>query len=100
MHFKSPPTRFRKRPVVITAMQYDGDNALAVIEFMGGPSAARAETRMVPGPGRGMHEALVIHTLEGDMRADPGDWIICGVSGEHYPCKPSIFDATYEPAED
>ena len=40
---------------------------------------------------------LSIDTLEGRMRADPGDWIIQGVKGEFYPCKPDIFEATYEP---
>jgi uncharacterized protein (UPF0303 family) len=44
------------------------------------------------------HE-LFITTLEGTMRADPGDWIITGVKGEQYPCKPDIFEATYELAE-
>lgn len=39
---------------------------------------------------------IVIHTLEGDMRAEPGDWLIQGVSGELYPCKPDIFAKTYE----
>jgi hypothetical protein len=39
---------------------------------------------------------LTIHTIEGDMIAMPGDWIITGVKGEQYPCKPDIFDATYE----
>lgn len=61
---------FRKRPVVISAYQHTGE------------------------------EALIIHTLEGDMRADPLDWIITGVKGEKYPCKPDIFEATYEPADD
>jgi hypothetical protein len=41
-------------------------------------------------------EPFVIHTLEGDMTAMPGDWIITGVRGEKYPCKPDIFEATYE----
>lgn len=41
---------------------------------------------------------LVIHTLEGDLAASPGDWIIKGVKGEFYPCKPDIFEATYDPA--
>lgn len=41
---------------------------------------------------------ILINTLEGEMRADIGDWIIRGVKGEIYPCKPDIFDATYEPA--
>ena len=39
---------------------------------------------------------LVIHTLEGDMKASPGDWIITGVEGEQYPCKPDIFEKTYQ----
>lgn len=42
----------------------------------------------------------VIQTLEGDMVAEPGDWIITGVAGERYPCKPLIFKATYEPADE
>lgn len=44
-------------------------------------------------------EGIYIATLEGEMRADPGDWIIKGVHGEFYPCKPNIFDATYEAAD-
>ena len=43
---------------------------------------------------------MVIKTLEGDMKAAPGDWIITGVNGEQYPCKPDIFEKTYEPVED
>lgn len=39
---------------------------------------------------------LIIHTLEGDMKASPGDWIITGVNGEQYPCKPDIFEKTYQ----
>lgn len=46
------------------------------------------------------NEAVVIETLEGTMRADPGDWIITGVKGEVYPCKPDIFEATYEPVDE
>jgi hypothetical protein len=44
-------------------------------------------------------EQRVILTREGDMRADPGDWIIRGIQGEEYPCKPDIFEATYEPVD-
>lgn len=40
---------------------------------------------------------IIIHTLEGDMTANPGDYIITGVNGEQYPCKPDIFEKTYEP---
>lgn len=42
--------------------------------------------------------AMIIHTLEGDMKAEPGDWVITGVNGEQYPCKPDIFEKTYEVA--
>ena len=45
-------------------------------------------------------EWLDIHTLEGTMTAAPGDWIVTGVKGERYPCKPDIFAATYESAEE
>lgn len=43
---------------------------------------------------------LIIHTLEGPLRAAPGDWIITGVRGEQYPCKPDVFEKTYEPVYD
>lgn len=43
---------------------------------------------------------VTIETLEGVMLAEPGDWIITGVAGERYPCKPHIFEQTYEPVED
>ena len=43
---------------------------------------------------------LYIHTLEGVMHASPGDWIITGINGEQYPCKPDIFAKTYEPVVD
>lgn len=90
-------TTYRKKPVEVQAIRYDGTNAEQVIEFMGGAKQANAEERMLPGPGRGMHPGIVIHTLEGDMRASVDDWIIRGVQGEFYPCKPDIFEATYEP---
>lgn len=43
---------------------------------------------------------MIIHTLEGELKANPGDYIITGVNGEKYPCKPDIFKKTYEPYED
>lgn len=45
------------------------------------------------------NEPMIIKTLEGDMVAQKGDWIITGVNGERYPCKPDIFDKTYEPLD-
>jgi hypothetical protein len=102
--------RFRKRPVVIEAMQFDGEqesrNALlAWMGVSGGTArhwAHRDERRASNGEISQSYdpEHLTIATLEGKMRADLGDWIIRGVQGEFYPCKPDIFAATYEPAEE
>ena len=76
--------KFRKKPVVVEAIQWTGRNASEVIEFAGG----RAQQ---------CNHLLVIETLEGGMAAEPGDWVIRGVAGECYPCKPRIFAQTYEP---
>lgn len=75
--------KFRKKPVVIEALQWTGENAAEVTAFRGGACLFDAD-----GP--------IIETLEGNMKAMPGDWIIKGVKGEFYPCKPDIFAATYE----
>lgn len=77
--------KFRKKPVVIDAVQFKGDPIEGVCFetenllgcFAGGPH---------------------VHTLEGWLKVTLDDWIITGVKGEHYPCKPDIFEATYEPA--
>lgn len=79
--------RFRKKPVEIEAVQWTGDNTNEVASFTGGISR--------PG-GAG----LIIPTLEGDHTASKGDWIIRGVKGEYYPCKPDIFAATYDAVTD
>jgi hypothetical protein len=82
--------KFRKKPVEIEAVKAGGRTAWRdLAEWCGGEVVRSADGRTVVG--------VVIHTLEGDMRAEPGDWIIQGVQGEFYPCKPDIFDATYEP---
>lgn len=82
--------KFRKKPVVIEAWQNDGVDAL--------PSwlsdALKKGEVWFSGSPRGH---FTIKTLEGEMRADYSDWIIQGVKGEIYPCKPDIFAATYEP---
>jgi len=81
--------KFRKKPVVIDAVRYVGDNF--------------NEVRWFVGNGVPLHQVgdskLGIQTLEGVAYASPGDWIIRGVKGEFYPCKPDIFEATYEPAD-
>lgn len=82
---------FRKKPVVIEAVQWDGRNDDEVISW------AKAAPPRWWVRRRGDH--LNIPTLEGDHLASVGDWIIRGVAGEIYPCKPDIFAATYEPAD-
>ena len=79
-------TKYRKKPVVIDAMQWTGDNKDEVLEFIGGDHWWDQD-----GP--------ILVTLEGEMRAEVGDWIIRGVKGEFYPCKPDIFAWTYDLVE-
>lgn len=85
--------RYRKKPVEIEAVQFNGavESANRILGWIGSNDgdAKRAHTTR---PELG----LVIHTLEGDMRAEPGDWIIKGVAGEFYPVRDDIFAATYE----
>ena len=85
---------WQKKPVVIEAMQFDGsDNgADEVHEWMGQTSHLQCGAVMLED---GQWE-VIITTLEGEMHASPGDWIIKGVQGEFYPCKPDIFEATYQ----
>lgn len=92
--------QFRKKPVVIKAIRYTGDNLREVLSFTGKhPSfdswfdSFDAYAAHVAAD----RQVFKIFTLEGTMEALPGDWIIRGVKGEHYPCKPDIFEATYEP---
>lgn len=75
--------KFRKKPVIIEAIQWNGENLSEIDEF------TKNEVKN--------HESvLIIPTLEGDMYASLNDYIIKGVNGEFYPCKPDIFDKTYE----
>ena len=87
--------KFRKKPVEIEAVQWLGCNdknqetctaIVAWIESFGGSSWIQGDF-------------LGIRTLEGDMQANPGDWIIKGISGEFYPCKSGIFTDSYEPTD-
>lgn len=85
------PSKWRKRPVVIEAMRLTWDNRAVVADWCGGRCAEQAPSGTVYAPG-----ILLIPTLEGQMHADEGDWVIKGVADEFYPCKPAIFAATYE----
>ena len=76
---------YRKKPVVVEAVQWTGENHAEMCEFID-PEVFEIIPRV----------GLVIHTLEGDHHANPGDYIIKGVNGEFYPCKPDIFAKTYE----
>lgn len=90
---------FRKKPVVIEAIQWTGENLRQIIAFTDGPPETRtSHAGMMWDQYEGLvaSEGLKIFTLEGVMAADVGDWIIKGVKGEFYPCKPDIFEATYE----
>lgn len=76
--------RYRKKPVEILAVQWKGDNLHEVLEFAGTSAFVRIE------------DELKIDTLEGIMNVSVGDYVIRGIAGEYYPCKPDIFAKTYE----
>lgn len=84
--------KYRKKPVVIEAVQWTGNNLEEIIIFMGVGMEAKEDFFF--------EKEITIRTLEGEMTAQKDDWIIKGVKGEFYPCKPDIFEQTYEPAED
>lgn len=83
--------KYRKKPVIIEAIQFEdnSDRIIEIHEFMGGDTIrVNYEDKNNP--------YLKIETLEGIMKASVGDYIIKGVNGEFYPCKPDIFEKTYE----
>lgn len=83
--------KFRKKPVVIEARQFTKEACKSICVWVG-----LAHPELLMGCAS---EGLTIPTLEGDHLANPGDWIICGIKGEFYSCRPDIFEATYEPAD-
>ena len=90
--------RYKKKPVVIEAIQWNGNSNLYEIEkFIGKPLNydIGSDTAYEAGQAPPFFN-IFIETLEGVMKASPFDWIIKGVNGEFYPCKPDIFEATYE----
>lgn len=76
--------KFRKKPVVVDAILWTGENWQDISDFVG--DKLFRDTKNI----------VIIKTLEGSMRADIGDWVIKGIKGEFYPCKPDIFETTYE----
>lgn len=85
--------KFRKKLVEIEARQFDGNNADDLIDWI--------NTSTVPGNNAVLLHGFIfmINTLEGPMRVDLFDYVIKGVAGEFYPCKPHIFSQTYELVE-
>jgi hypothetical protein len=79
--------QYRKKPVVITAIQWTGGNANEIQKFVENGLMFKPDGH------------IAIQTLEGPLHADFGDWIIRGIKNEFYPCKPDIFEATYEKVE-
>lgn len=87
---------YRRKPVEVDVM---GPLTPETRDEIAAWCHGRAEERPLPGPGRGLTQGVVIHTVAGDMRAAYGDYIIRGASGDVDVCKPDIFAATYEPIE-
>lgn len=85
--------KYRKKPVVIDAWQFTFENKDMVFHDL------REMNNSIRPDGTLDSPKLIIPTLEGEMTASIGDFIIKGVNGEFYPCKPDIFDKTYEPVE-
>ena len=90
--------KFRKKPVVIEALEWDGSRHRDMFEFLTGAtqSALTMKGDNFYIDHSKVEGGLMIKTLEGEHKASIGDMIIKGVSGEFYPCKPDIFKATYE----
>lgn len=81
--------QYRKRPVTVRAVKWTGDNFDEIREFVKGQPLTLYKNDFG-------FIRLLIETLEGDMYVEVGDYIIQGVHGEYYPCKPDIFSETYE----
>ena len=86
--------KYRKKPIVIEAVQWVGDNHIDIMKEL---SAQKYIDVWVDDKTRERY--LEIETLEGRMKASVGDYIIKGIRGEFYPCKPDIFEQTYEKVE-
>lgn len=89
--------KFRKKPVVVDAVEFTGMGDMPEVEL----SMIDSDNEWICKEcGFSSKDHGNVKTLEGYHIACPGDWIITGVKGEHYPCKPDIFDATYERVEE
>ena len=85
--------KYRKKSVVVEAIQWNGENAREIMDWSWGFSGMWEEFSNI-------NSTLIISTVKVRMTADIGDWIIKGAKGELYPCKPDIFEMTYEKVEE
>ena len=92
--------KYRKKPVVIEAIQWNGINLTEIEDFVGEDMEYDINVTAWKAGARAPHVDMTIHTLEGDHICTIGDYIIKGVNGEFYPCKPDIFEKTYEVVEE
>ena len=83
--------KFRKKPVEIEAIQFTRLNWEEIQQFTNNKAISLTIERRING-----ECTCIIQTLEGNMTANEGDWIIKGIKGEFYPCKPDVFGLTYE----
>ncbi len=90
------PKQYRKKPVVIEAMHFTRGSTPGVGYEIAQWCGGRFNTDVKPSDYTDVRYSISIPTLEGVMTADEGDYVIKGVAGEFYPCKPDIFEATYE----
>lgn len=92
--------KYRKKPMVVEAVQWTGLNLEEIKEFVGGALTYLInDTAWKAGKGR-PHVYMKIRTLEGEMKVSEKDFIVKGVNGEFYPCKPDIFQKTYAPEDE
>jgi len=89
-------TKYRKKPVVIEAIQFTGNNIVEIIKFMQERANGDKSRYLRYNAKKGEY---FIPTLEGEYKLTEGDYVICGIKGEFYPCKPDIFEMTYEKAD-
>lgn len=92
--------KYRKKPVVIEAIQWNGNNLEEVMKFIGSEFEYKEKTSYATNKFVYFVGRLLLHTLEGTMQLSLGDYIIKGIKGEFYPCKPDIFEETYEVVEE
>ncbi len=90
--------KYRKKPVVIDAFQLPSESNFDLVDFHKWANEVGFKQFIINSIAKAVNgdKGFIIPTLEGKMKARPGDWIIKGVKGEFYPCKSNIFEKTYE----